>query len=206
MQTRKIGFVTPWYGEKITGGAEMATRQLVHHLSDSGVPVEVLTTCVKSFRDDWYKNLHKSGLTQEACIPVRRFRVRKGNADLFQQVNLKLMNKFPISSEDERVFCEEMVNSPALYQYMKAHSGEYRAFVFIPYMFGTTYYGAQAVPEKSVLIPCLHDESYAYMKCFREVFSKVRGMVFLSKPEQALAERLYSVKGDCSQILCERSL
>ena len=196
MRTRIIGFVTPWYGEKITGGAEMATRQLVHHLSDSGVPVEVLTTCVKSFRDDWYKNLHKPGLTQEAGIPVRRFRVRKGNADLFQQVNLKLMNKFPISSEDERVFCEEMVNSPALYRYMKAHSGEYRAFVFIPYMFGTTYYGAQAVPEKSVLIPCLHDESYAYMKCFREVFSKVRGMVFLSKPEQALAERLYGVKGE----------
>ena len=196
MQTRIIGFVTPWYGEKITGGAEMATRQLVHHLSDSGVPVEVLTTCVKSFRDDWYKNLHKPGLTQEAGIPVRRFRVRKRNAALFDQVNIKLMNQLPITPEEEQIFCEEMVNSPALYRYMKAHSGEYRAFVFIPYMFGTTYYGAQAVPEKSVLIPCLHDESYAYMKCFREVFSKVRGMVFLSKPEQALAERLYSVKGE----------
>ena len=64
MQAQKIGFVAPWYGEKITGGAEMATRQLVHHLSDSGVPVEVLTTCVKSFRDNWNENYHRPGLTQ----------------------------------------------------------------------------------------------------------------------------------------------
>lgn len=196
MQTQKIGFVTPWYGENIPGGAEMELRQLVHHLSDSGVPVEVLTTCVKSFRDDWNVNFHKPRLVQEAGIPVRRFRVRKRKAVFFEQVNYKLMHKLPVSAEDERVFCEEMVNSPALYKYMKAHSDEYRAFVFIPYMFGTTYYGAQIVPEKSVLIPCLHDESYAYMKCFRNVFSKVRGMIFHAAPEMELAQKLYNVSGD----------
>lgn len=196
MQTQKIGFVTPWYGENIPGGAEMELRQLVHHLSDSGVPVEVLTTCVKSFRDDWNVNFHKPRLVQEAGIPVRRFRVRKRNDAFFNQVNIKLMNQLPITTEEETIFCEEMVNSPALYKYMKAHSDEYRAFVFIPYMFGTTYYGAQIVPEKSVLIPCLHDESYAYMKCFRNVFSKVRGMIFHAAPEMELAQKLYNVSGD----------
>lgn len=196
MKTQKIGFVTPWYGENIPGGAEMELRQLVHHLSDSGVPVEVLTTCVKSFRDDWNVNFHKPRLVQEAGIPVRRFRVRKRNDAFFNQVNIKLMNQLPITTEEETIFCEEMVNSPALYKYMKAHSEEYRAFVFIPYMFGTTYYGAQIVPEKSVLIPCLHDESYAYMKCFRNVFSKVRGMIFHAAPEMELAQKLYNVSGD----------
>lgn len=196
MKTQKIGFVTPWYGENIPGGAEMELRQLVHHLSDSGVPVEVLTTCVKSFRDDWNVNFHKPRLVQEAGIPVRRFRVRKRNDAFFNQVNIKLMNQLPITTEEETIFCEEMVNSPALYKYMKAHSDEYRAFVFIPYMFGTTYYGAQIVPEKSVLIPCLHDESYAYMKCFRNVFSKVRGMIFHAAPEMELAQKLYNVSGD----------
>lgn len=197
MQSQKIGFVTPWYGEKITGGAEMELRQLVHHLSDSGVPVEVLTTCVKSFRDNWNENYHRPGLTQEAGIPVRRFRVRKRKTALFDQVNLKLMNQLPITAEEEQIYCEEMVNSPALYKYMKAHSEEYRVFVFIPYMFGTTYYGAQIMPEKSVLIPCLHDESYAYMRCFRNVFSKVRGMIFHAAPEMELAQKLYGVSGDC---------
>ena len=50
---KKIAFVAPWYGEKISGGAETLLRELVHHLQDAGVKLEVLTTCVESFRSDW---------------------------------------------------------------------------------------------------------------------------------------------------------
>jgi glycosyltransferase involved in cell wall biosynthesis len=60
-------------------------------------------------------------------------------------------------------------------------------------MFGTTYNGIKTVPEKSVLIPCLHDESYIYMKPFKEVFPTLAGMIFLSDPEKDLAERVYDL-------------
>ena len=33
---KKIGFVTPWYGEEIPGGAEAELRGVVHHLKDAG--------------------------------------------------------------------------------------------------------------------------------------------------------------------------
>ena len=56
---KKIGFVAPWYGEKIPGGAEMELRGLVHHLKDVGVEVEVLTTCVKDFMSNWNENYYK---------------------------------------------------------------------------------------------------------------------------------------------------
>ena len=49
---KKIGFVAPWYGEKIGGGAEAELRGLVHHLIDAGVALEVLTTCAEAFRSD----------------------------------------------------------------------------------------------------------------------------------------------------------
>lgn len=193
---KKIGFVTPWYGDQIPGGAEMELRGLTKHLYAAGVDLEILTTCVEKFVSDWSVDFHKPGLTQEGGVPVRRFKVRKRDTQTFDQINIHLMNNEKISREDEEIFEREMVNSPDLYQYMEKHKDEYELFVFIPYMFGTTYYGCQIVPEKSVLIPCLHDESYAYMHIFKEVFSKVAGMIFHSEPERQLAEKLYGVTGN----------
>ena len=192
---KKIGFVTPWYGDRIPGGAETELRDLVKHLSDAGVELEILTTCVEQFQSDWNIDFYSAGLTQEGGISVRRFPVRRRNTRLFDQINAKLMRNERISREEEEIYEREMVNSPALYEYMQGHKEEYGLFVFIPYMFGTTYYGCQVAPEKSVLIPCLHDESYAYMDIFKDKFSKVAGMVFNAAPEQFLAERLYGVSG-----------
>ena len=192
---KKIGFVTPWYGDKIPGGAEMELRGLVKHLAAAGVELEVLTTCVEKFLSDWSVDFHRPGLTQEGGISVRRFPVRKRDTRVFDKINGKLMRNEKTSREEEEIYEREMVNSPELYQYMKQHKDEYSLFVFIPYMFGTTYYGCQVAPEKSVLIPCLHDESYAYMSIFKEAFSKVAGMVFNAEPERLLAEKLYGVSG-----------
>ena len=193
---RKIGFVAPWYGEKIGGGAEAELRDLAHHLKDAGVELEILTTCVKDFRSDWNEDFHRAGLTEEAGIAVRRFPVRKRDTAAFDRVNGFLMSGKKLSRDEEEIFCREMVNSPKLYDWIQDRGDEYGLFVFIPYLFGTTYYGSLIHPEKTVLIPCLHDESYAYMNCFREAYAKVRGMVFNAEPERLLAEELYGVRGE----------
>ena len=49
---KKIGFVTPWYGDYISGGAEAMLRDLTENLHRKNIPVEILTTCVKDFRSD----------------------------------------------------------------------------------------------------------------------------------------------------------
>lgn len=191
---KTIAFVIPWFGEKIPGGAEMELRGLVTHLHHAGVAVEVLTTCVKDFNSDWSTNYYKEGTDSVLGVDVRRFKVRKRDTDKFNAVNLKLMQNQKISLEEEKIFCEEMVNSPDLYEYMERNKDKYELFIFIPYMFGTTYYGCQICPEKSVLIPCFHDEAYAYLECFKKAFSSVAGMIFNAKPEQELAEKLYELE------------
>lgn len=189
---KKIAFVPPWYGDSIPGGAETELREVADHLHAAGTDVEILTTCVKEFGSDWNVNYHKPGDSiSESGIPVKRFPVRKRDTAAFDAVNLKLIQKQPVTLAEEDVFLREMVNSPALYDYIREHQADYTAFVYIPYMFGTTYYGVQACPEKAVLIPCFHDEGYAYFQRFREIFPTAAGMIYNAKPEMELAERLY---------------
>lgn len=202
MDNKKIGIVTPWFGMDIPGGAEAEIRGLALHLLWAGVELEVLTTCVKEFLSDWSVDYHKEGLTEEQGIPVRRFRVRKRDTAAFDQVNRKLMTgQMPLTKEEEETYVREMVNSPRMYAYMEEHKEEYAVFVFIPYMFGTTYYGMQVCPEKSVLIPCLHDESYIYLEVFKELFPKIAGMVFLAQPEYELAAKTYDLSSVKTEVL-----
>ncbi len=192
---KKIGFVTAWYGEQISGGAESMLRDLISELNKKNIPVEVLTTCAKEFRSDWNVNHYNEGLyLNKENVIIRRFKVRKRDTKAFDYVNYKFMNNIPVSFDEEKIFLREMINSNHLYKYMTEHSEEYSLFVFIPYMFGTTYWGMKLFPEKSILIPCLHDEPYAYMKHFQKTFPNIAGMIFNSEPEKILAEKIYNLK------------
>lgn len=195
MIMKKIGFVISWYGDDIAGGAENMLRDLTTELHRKNIPVEILTTCAKEFRSDWNENYYKEGIyLNRNNIPVRRFSVRKRDKRAFDYVNYKFMNNIPVTYDEEKIFLREMINSNGLYRYMHENSDNYSLFVFIPYMFGTTYWGMRLFPEKSILIPCLHDELYAYMKHFRKLFPKIAGMVFNSEPEKNLAEKLYNLQ------------
>ena len=169
---KKLGFVTPWYGEKIPGGAEMELRGLVHHLHAAGVELEVLTTCVKDFYTDWTKNYHKPGLSDEAGIKVRRFPVQKIDMTEFGAVNYKLMNNMRVSAGEERIYISQSVNSQELYDYIKEYEDEYHAFIFIPYMFGTTYYRIYDLSKvkQAVLGEGLHTDISGDPQRFRDRF------------------------------------
>jgi glycosyltransferase involved in cell wall biosynthesis len=60
-------------------------------------------------------------------------------------------------------------------------------------MYGQTYNGSRECPEKALLIPCLHDESYAYMGLVKNCIEGFKGVIFLAKPEADLANRLYNL-------------
>lgn len=194
LEKNKIAFVVPWFGECISGGAESETRALISRLSEY-FEVEVLTTCVKDFLSDWNDNYWKPGEYEEMGVKVRRFLVDKQDIYARDKVNAKLMKGRDVSAEEERVFLKEMIKSSALNEFVRKGE-EYRRFVFIPYMFGTTFDGVLAAGEKSVLIPCLHDEAYARLEVFQDVFDKAGKVLFHVEAEKRLAERLYGKHDD----------
>ena len=60
-----------------------------------------------------------------------------------------------------------------------------------PYLFGLIYHASCVHPEKTYLVPCLHDEAFAYLDVFKGMFHSVAGYLFNAEPERELAVRLY---------------
>jgi glycosyltransferase involved in cell wall biosynthesis len=192
---KKIAFVAPWFGENIPGGAEMEMRELTRHLHEKGAQLEIITTCVEQFMADWNIDHYEPGMSTVMGIPTRRFRVRKRDIPAFDAVNTKLMNDIPLTDEEEETFVREMINSPDMYEYIKEHKDEYELFVYIPYMFGTTINGILSCPEKAVVIPCFHEESYIHMRIFKRVFEQAAGMLYNAEPEKILANNVFDLSG-----------
>lgn len=190
-----ITFVVPWYGPDAPGGAEAETRRTAQQFQAAGMAVEVLTTCTRDLYADWARNYYRPGVEQVDGITVRRFPVEKRDRAAFDTVNLRLMHGLPIAAVDERVYIEQMVRSPELYAFIAAN-GDGRLFVFIPYMPSTTYFGAQIHPDRSLLIPCLHDEAYARLGLYREIVPAVRALVLHTNAEKDLADCLFPPVGE----------
>ena len=83
--------------------------------------------------------------------------------------------------------------SPGLQRHLADTAADYDLRVFAPYLFGTTLWGAQVVPDRTAIIPCLHDEPYARLRTVRRVLRAVRGCIFNSAGEAALASRVLGV-------------
>jgi glycosyltransferase involved in cell wall biosynthesis len=188
----RIAFVCPWYGADIPGGAEAEARRTVENLHQRRIPVEVWTTCVKDFEGDWGRNYYPAGDSEVNGVLVRRFPVGPRNGELFSSLNRRILSGEKLSGPEEDLFFQHMINSPLLYQYIRLHGPETLLF-FIPYLFSTTYYGARILPDRSFIIPCLHDEGYAHLEILGELFHRVRGMIFHTRFEMNLGQRLYGL-------------
>ncbi len=203
----KIAFVLPWYGRDIGGGAEAECRGLVHALRTfrKDVHVEVLTTCMKEFAADWNENFYPTGRYSDEGVTVSRFPIVPKDRSKFHSLNgyrlmppvlhdLFLQNgnvRSPLTKDEEKIYLEAMVQSPELMDELSRRHQDFDFFVFIPYMFATAIEGVARVRHKSVLIPCLHQERYAFLSCVRHMFSSAAGVLYHVPSEQRFGQLLY---------------
>ena len=192
----KLAFVLPWYDRKgIPGGAEAEARRTIDHLMAAGYTVEVFTTCIKDFFADWSKNDHRAGTREESGIIVHRFPVLKRNTACFEKVNQKIIGRSQLTNDELLTFADQFIRSPELLKAIYRNRDSY-LFFFIPYLFPTTFNGLPLVGENSVLIPCLHDEGYAYLDLFKQVIPKAGAAVYHTHSEAQLARSIYAQPAD----------
>jgi glycosyltransferase involved in cell wall biosynthesis len=183
-----LAFVTPWFGRDAAGGAEAECRATARALRARGMPVEILTTCARDHASGWGDH-HPPGVTEEDGLVVRRFKTRPRDPERYARLDWRLQLGGRLTSFEEEDFVRESVNSDDLYAYLGAERERYW-YVFIPYCFGTTWEGALVAPERSLLVPCLHDEPFAYLRWTRRVLRAVRRVCFHVAAERALGEAL----------------
>jgi glycosyltransferase involved in cell wall biosynthesis len=183
-----ITFVIPWYGPQVPGGAELLCRRTAEELCARGVPVEVFTTTAGGLASDWSQPTFPVGVELVNGVRVRRFPVRARDAQAFELLNRRLLAGERLTLIEEAVFVREIVGSDELEAAIAADRR--RLFVFIPYMFGTTYWGARAA-GRAYVIPCVHDECYAYMRLYQQAIATSHALIFNSPAELALAQRLF---------------
>lgn len=192
MSKGRLAFVPPRYGPEVIGGAEKVISDAAHGLAARGWEVEVLTTCA---RDHFtWANEYPAGASEVDGVTVRRFptvlSTPRAERALFEQAihagsGLTIVEQQRWMNDDLRV--------PELFHHLLDHASEFDAILFAPYLFWTSFAGAQVAPERTILVPCLHDEPYAYLDLFRPVFAGSRGLWFLSEPEHELAHRIFKL-------------
>lgn len=211
MVKEKIALVTIRYGKDINGGAEYHCRMLAERLVDD-YDVEVLTTCIRNY---------KTGINEfPECaevvngVLVRRFKAepispekhklyskkekpaRKWRRFLFRMGVLGyLATMFPIwkcrREVELKAFQSYPFYSPNMWQFIRNNKDKYKVFIPVNMSESTTFFTAIEVPEKTILIPTMHNQGIFFKAIQTEVMTKVAYIGFNVEAEQKLAEKVF---------------
>ncbi len=192
----RIAFVCPRYAAAAAGGAEALIQSWAERMRGRGHRCEVLTTCARD-HSTWENELPTGEETING-VPVRRFPITSRDREKQDFYGGKIIHGEPLTRDQEEEWIDAVARSEPLCHFIEENRDTFDCFVFAPYLFGVTYRGMQAAAGKSILVPCLHDEPYAYLKIFRDLFGSAAGIFFNSEPERALADRIFSLpRGRC---------
>jgi glycosyltransferase involved in cell wall biosynthesis len=198
---RRIAFVSPRFPEGATvGGAETLLRRLAEQTALSGIAVDFLTTCA---RDHFtWANVVPPGIRKEGPLTVHYFPVDTArDLDAFVSVQNRISHGAEVSRDDELVWLRNNVNSTPLYEHLRTEGHAYDRIVMGPYLFGLIYFASLIHPSKTLLLPCLHDESFAYLATIGDMFRSVAGWIFNSDPERDLAVKLYGINPSSAHVV-----
>lgn len=200
-KAERIAFVTPRFSESSTiGGAETLLKNLAYHAASAGRTVTILTTCAEDHFT--WKNTLPPGTRIVDGVEVIFFPVDEDrDIDAFMHAQTAISSGRKVSSEEEETWVRNNVNSRALCQHLEQNGGRYDKIVAGPYLFGLIYHAALVHPEKTVLVPCLHDEVFAYLSVFNKLFSAVDRLMFNTVPEKELATRIYRLETDAMSVV-----
>ncbi len=193
-----IAFVTPRFGPGVIGGAEAVLSEAAFGLAQRGHDVEILSSCA---RDHYtWANEFPAGTVEipagrgdgDRAVLVRRFEVERDTPGTVRdRIGDRILAGETVSIQDQQRWMNDSLRCSGLWNHVFDHGDRYRAIVLAPYMFWTTYALSQIRPERSIIMPCLHDEPPAYLELFRSMIEGVHGVWFLTEPERDLAARLY---------------
>ena len=191
-----ITIVIPWFGPDTAGGAETQARQLARSIREQHAPIEIWATVGRDSFAPSDLAYYPLGMSEVDGVPVRRFPISPpythGIPPSLATRSYPVPQPWQTLPPHELRLLASLVSSEALLQAIEAEAVG-RQFIFMPYPFPTTFWGLILAGRRGHLLPCLHDEPYAYYRSYRWMFSQARHVLANSSAEGAFAQRLYGL-------------
>ncbi len=208
-KNKSIAIVVQRAGEDIVGGSEGYALSMARILSES-FAVDVVSTTAKDHVT--WRNAYPEGVSRISdTLRIIRFPVEFERGPYWfeldrvitKNITLDIFESMP--APDRSAFIEykrslplglgeewikhEGPYSPGLLNYLSEQSDYYDYFIFMTYLYPTTYYGIDRIRDvrKVFFVPTFHDESPAYLANFGK-YKQFRHL-FLTNAEKNIAER-----------------
>ena len=184
----RLALVVQRYGSDIHGGSESAARQLAEQLT-ALAEVHVLTTCAHDYTT--WANHYPAGESELNGVTIHRFPVDSPRnwQQSQQQTGLFLLSNPTLTEQMAWIQREGPFSTPLL-RHIQQHASQYDHFLFFTYVYATTFFGLPLVADKAILVPTAHDEPFLYLNAFRALFHLPRHIIYLTRAEQELVERV----------------
>lgn len=187
---KKIALVVQRYGLEVNGGAELHARVLAERLS-SLYDVSVLTTCAIDYVT--WKNEYPEGEVNINEVCVHRFTVdQERDPRRFGEIHERVMTYTGSRAEELKWMDEQGPLSTKLIDYIRKVRNDYSVFIFVTYLYYSTFHGLPEVAGKSILIPTAHDEPTIYLSIFKDVFQKPKAIFFNTVSEKRFINRMFN--------------
>lgn len=184
---RRIAVVCFRFGQDVVGGAETSLRTLAHAMQDAGHHVEIFTTCTKS--ESHWKNEVPAGTGMLDGLPVHRFAINPHDAGAHGTIYRAILEADgQVAPETEFTYLVQSIHSSSLIDALRARQAEFDAIVTGPYLFGLTADIITACPDKTLVVPCFHDEPLARLSVWPRLFGEAAGILYHSPEEQCFAQ------------------
>lgn len=184
----RVAFVVQRYGLEVNGGAEQAARSLAEKFTKLA-ETHVVTSCATDYTT--WANVYPPGTSQLHGVTVHRFQADKPRdwRKAAQKTNRLLHREHTLADEEDWIR-EQGPYSSSLLQFIRDSVDDFDLFIFVTYVYATTYFGLPLVAHKAILLPTTHDEPYLYLPAFRRTFQQPQLLIHLTEPERILVKRV----------------
>jgi glycosyltransferase involved in cell wall biosynthesis len=183
----RVALVSFRYGADLAGGAEASLHTIAAALTGSGCAVEVFATRTRG-ESTWADELPE-GTTHVDGVPVHRFRLDAHDRPRhLEAVRAVWQAGGRVVPEAEEEYLRHSVHSARLLEELKRRADEFDAVITGPYLYGLTHDVATALPGKTLLLPCFHDEPLAHFRAWQTAYTCVGGLLYHSPEEQDYAQ------------------
>ena len=203
---KKVAIVVQRYHESIAGGSEALAWQYAVLLGKVYY-VDILTTTAIDYVT--WANVLPAGLEKRQGITIQRFPVTIGRSPYWHQLHERLKQDYHdwVQGAGRTMRArrgswspglqEEWIRhqgpySESLLQFLQAQGDEYKAIIFVTYLYPTTYFGMFYVrSSRTLLVPTLHNEPTAYLNAFKYMARRARCILWLTDAEREVGRNLW---------------